>query len=429
MSNYTSDKEAPWKQYQKYIETVIIEDGCTTLGAQAFYACYNLRTIQLPDSLISVGGQAFYGCSSLLNATIPDGVRSIGYSAFYNCSSLTSVTIPEGVTRIEGQAFYYCSSLASVTIPASVSSIGNDSFSYCSSISGFVVDENNSYFSSDMSGCLFNKTKTVLRSYPAGNPRSSFTIPNSVTSISMNAFHSCKNLTDVTVSDSVTSIGENAFYNCSSLTSVIIPDSVTSIGRNAFKSTKIYGTATNWESDVLYIGNHLIDTKENISSTCSIKSGTITIADYAFYSRLSLTGVTIPNSVSIIGQSAFFGCSNLSNISIGNGVKTIKTNAFYGTRVYNNESNWSNGVLYIGAYLIGSKSSVPSTYSIRAGTICVADRAFYNRSSMTSITIPSSVTSIGKSAFEYCNSLERVDITDIATWCKISFSDYYSNPM
>ena len=157
--------------------------------------------VVVPEGVTSIGNEAFYECSSLTSVTLPDSLTSIGDSAFRECSSLTSVTIPDSVTSIARGAFYGCSSLTSVRIPDSVTSIGKSAFSVCSSLT-------------------------------------SVTIPDSVASIGVAAFEECSSLTSVTIPDGVTCIGNSAFYGCKSLTSVTIPDSVTSIGEEVFSECK-----------------------------------------------------------------------------------------------------------------------------------------------------------------------------------------------
>ena len=133
-----------------------------------------------------------------------------------------------------------------------------------------------------------------------------------VTHIGWDAFYQCAQLKSVTIPDSVTSIGIYAFACCTSLTSITIPDSVTSIGSAAFAYTSYYNNKSNWDKGILYIGNHLIDAKEDISGSVEIKRGTKTIADYAFYNCRSLTNITIPSSVTSIGEEAL-GYINFSS--------------------------------------------------------------------------------------------------------------------
>ncbi|MBR6535202.1 MAG: leucine-rich repeat domain-containing protein, partial [Clostridia bacterium] len=177
----------------------------------------------------------FEDSSVIRSVVIGTGVTGIGASAFEYCSSLESVTIPSSVTYIADYAFYECSSLKSITIPASVSSIGDDVFSMCSTLTEIKVNANNNYYSSDETGALFDKNKTVLIQYPVGNSSASYDFPAGVKSINAWAFSYCSNIESVTFSDALTSIGDYAFYECSGLKSVVIPGNVQKIGDSAFE--------------------------------------------------------------------------------------------------------------------------------------------------------------------------------------------------
>ena len=287
MYNYNSSG-AHWYGYRKNILTVKIETGVTTIGDYAFNGCSSLTSVTIPDSVTTIGEaafescdsltsvtipnsvttigvEAFFYCSSLTSVTIPDSVTTIGKRAFQGCSSLTSVTIPNSVTIIEAAAFYSCSSLTSVTIPNSVISIGDDAFHVCSRLRSISVASGNLNYSSK-DGVLFDKNKSKLIQYPAGNQRTEYTIPNSVTTIGNSAFSFCRSLTSVTIGNSVTIIGYAAFWACDRLTSVTIGNSVTTIG------------------------------------------------DHTFAGCSSLTSVTIPDSVTIIGNWAFYRCSSLKDV-------------------------------------------------------------------------------------------------------------------
>ena len=214
------------------LASVTIGNSVTSIGYQAFSRCTSLASVTIPNSVTSIGDAAFSECTSLTSVTIPNSVTSIGVNSFYKCTSLASVTIPNSVTSIGGGAFGGCTSLASVTIGNSVTSIGYQAFYGCTKLNKFIVPNENANYSA-IDGVFFNKKATTLISYPNAKG-STYTIPNSVTSIGDYAFSECTSLTSVTIPNSVTSIGVNSFYKCTSLASVTIPNSVTSIGSTAF---------------------------------------------------------------------------------------------------------------------------------------------------------------------------------------------------
>jgi len=294
-------------------------------GDRYYYSCYSSEN--------TIGNRMFYGCTQLTSATIPNSVISIGDGAFWGCSRLSSITIPNNVTSIGVGVFCGCNGLIEILV-------SEENISFCS------VD-----------GALFSKDKSKLISYPYLKP-TSYTVPNSVTSIGGGAFWGCSNLTSVTIPNSVTSIGDYAFSNCSGLTSVTIPSSVTSIG------------------------------------------------DYAFSNCSGLTSVTNPNSVTSIGDGAFSGCSGLTAVTIGNCVTSIGAGAFSGCSGLTSVTI-PNGVTSIGDYAFAGCSGLTSV-TIPNSVISIGDGAFELCSGLTSVTIPKSVTSIGGSAFSGCSALKDI---------------------
>lgn len=154
-------------------------------------------------------------------------------------------------------------------------------------------------------------------------------IPNSVTKIGYRAFYCCTNLQSIIIPEGVTSIGDYSFGECTSLQSITIPKSVISIGYHAFYNTGIYNSESNWENDVLYINNHLIEARTTLSGEYIIENGTIMIAASAFDSCTSLQNVIISNGVTSIGSSSFYGCTSLQSITIPDSLITIGNFAFY----------------------------------------------------------------------------------------------------
>ena len=270
---FSSSAEESVKTYGDLSYVTSDSDGDRIYDYIAIIDCNESVTkIEIPAEIedipvVEIKSSAFNGCANLTSIIIPDSVTSIGDFAFENCSGLTSITIPDSVTSIGDHAFYNC--LTSIT-----------------------VSENNKYFSS-LNGVLFNKDKTDLITYPIGNERTEYTIPDSVTSIGNFIFYNCSSLTSITIPDSVASIGNSAFYNCSSLTNIKLPDVIDIISGNTFR-------------DCSSLLNIIIP-----DSVTSIK-------ECAFYNCSNLTSITIPDSVASIENSAFYNCTSLKSITLNN---------------------------------------------------------------------------------------------------------------
>ena len=129
MTNFIDNgNDQPWFDYHNDIETVVIENGVTSIGVYAFRSCRSLESIELPTNLTSISTFTFLSCTSLKTITIPDNVTHIGRAAF-QASGLTSVSIPAGVESIGDNAFHLCMRLASVCIYApSLTKYGDHAF-------------------------------------------------------------------------------------------------------------------------------------------------------------------------------------------------------------------------------------------------------------------------------------------------------------
>ena len=265
---------APWNKYCDEIGSVILPEGLTSIGIDAFFVCTHLTSVTIPNSVTSIGAAAFSSCSGLTSVIIGNSVTSIGDGAFWNCS-LTSVTIPNSVTSIGYQTFLDCSRLTSVTIGNGVTSIGGSAFANCSRLTSVTIGNG----VTSIGGSAFWNCSRL----------NSVEIPNSVTAIDSHTFYGCSGLTSVIIGNSVTSIGGYAFSGCNSLPSVTIPNSVTSIGVEAFSGCSSL-------------------------KSISLPDNLMMIKKQAFYGCKKLQKLDIPASVEYIYQEAFSGCNALSEI-------------------------------------------------------------------------------------------------------------------
>lgn len=211
-------------------------------------------------------------------------VTGLGERAFNSCSGVSSVSIPSSMITIEwaafeGTAFY------------------NDPSNWVDN--ALYVDN-----------CLI-----AVKPEVAGE---TYEIAEGTRVIGEGAFYKCSSLTSVTIPSSVISIGYAAFADCTSLSSVSIPSSVKYVGFDVFDGTALYNDVSNWVDNVLYVDNCLINAKRDLSGAYNIAEGTRIIAEQAF-SYTSLTSVTVPSSVVNIGPRAFYSIDNLTDIQVESG--------------------------------------------------------------------------------------------------------------
>ena len=352
-------------QWTSALTGIVIPEGVTNLGFQAFQGCSNLTTIKLPKSLTTIGnptGLVFDGCSGLANGQfiIDDiawwcnlDIRGVFSNPLYYAKKfysapdveVTNLVIPEGVTSIGGNAFYRCEGITSVTLPSTLTAIGSNSFAY-----------------------------TNIESVA---------IPASVTEIEEGTFKHCANLTSVTIPEGVTTIGGSAFAN-SGLTSLTLPSTITSMGQS------FYGCAA--------------------LATLTLTPG-ITTLGQSFYNCASLTTVNIPGSVKEIGSSDFSSCTGLTTVVLNEGTEKIEFSGCTNLKTINFPSTTKE--IYF------KNCSSLETVTLPEGVTRIS--SFWGCSSLKQINIPKSVTYVGW--FRDCNKLEKVIIADVASWCNARHYD------
>ncbi len=375
-------------------------------------------------SVTCIGDHAFDFCTEITSLTIPSTVTRIGNNAIYYCTGLTSITIPENVTYIDDLAFSYCMNMTTVYFNATnctyMGSASNQVFNYCRTLATLIIGENVTNIPENaFAGCTRLETVNV---------------PSSVASIGSNAFGSVKNVaysgtaegggwgaltyngyvesplvyydetktkltgcyasaTSAEASSTVTEIGSYAFQDCVYLRNLTLPTSVTTLGSNVFNGcTSLLAV---YNEDTYFYGGP----NSTSYSECIIPDGIKTIYEYACSGHYYITTLTIPSSVTYIGQRAFSNCSSLATVNY-------------------NATNCTHGGSGTGAAFY-SCSNI-TTINIGDNVEVIPENIFNGCSGVTSITMPSSLREIGQFAFYGCTGLTSLtipeNVTNIATW-------------
>ena len=427
------------------IPTKAVSDGVeyavTGISQNAFKGSTALTSVTIPSTVTGIGANAFEGCTSLETISIPATVTSIGGSAFSGCTQLVTVSIPGLVTSIGNGLFYNCTQLKSVEIPASVNNIGSNAFRGCTALERFVIG-------------------------------------SAVTKIGSSAFYGCSGLSVVYIPESVTSIGTEAFRGCTNAIiccqAANLPDGWDETW-NSNGGTVLWGGAlqgdwayeiTNKTAHTATVGKYSgSDTRITIPEKVTIDGAEYTITGIGenMFLNSTVISVTIPKTVTSIGQNAFNGCTNLSLLIIPNSVTTIGSNAFSGctnTTIYcraqskpdNWDENWNvNGAKVVWGGLFDGEwqytitsSTAPYTvtaikYSGSATAVsipdmviadgneyavtAIGDNLFENKYGLASIEIPNTITIIGNHAFSGCSALTILNIPNSV----ISIGNYAFN--
>ena len=243
----------------------------TTIGESAFLYCFYLTNLSIPNTVTTIEASAFAYCQGFTgDLVIPNSVTTVGYGAFQICPGFDGdLIIGNGVTTIEDYAFNSCNGMTGIlNIPSNVQSLGGNSFGYCA-FSGIVIDPENPNYDSrnDCNAIIETSTNELLTGCK------NTVIPNTVTSIGVNAFKGITGMTSIEIPNSVVSIGDNAFAFCFDLAGdLAIPNSVTHIGESAFFQCEgLDGTLTIGES-VTYIGDMAFRKCSHITETVSLAS-------------------------------------------------------------------------------------------------------------------------------------------------------------
>ena len=260
MDKLSSFSNNAWRTHSNLITTVTINDGITSIANNAFYECYNLKSIYIPDSVTSIGNYSFYTCFALTSINITKGIESIGEEALYGCKNLTNITVDENNTyykSIDGNLYskdaktliLYATGKSenSFNIPAGVKIIGDYAFSACNNLTSIIIPD--------------SVTDIKYRAFQSCRSLKSINIPESVLNVDADAFFGCSGLKSVTISKNQSWIYSGTFYNCTALKTVNIPNSIKNITWGAFEgcstlsNVNYYGIENDW-NDVIIDSNN-----------------------------------------------------------------------------------------------------------------------------------------------------------------------------
>lgn len=380
---------------------VVIPNGLTAVGAQAFSDCSNLESVIIPKSVTFVGKWAFESCPKLKTVgpigesyniqlgwteEIPDG-------AFAGCEQIESVIIPNGVQKLGGSAFKDCTSLSKVVIPESVNVFSNYSndfaFSGCPELTtaGPIGGEYNIEFGwteiiPDFAFSDFDSLEEI-------------TFSDNISVIGTSAFLNCDKLANVSLPLELTSIENSAFSSCSSLHEITIPEGVTDLGSYMFadcvslekviilSKTQSVAQGDGYAYGGLFDGCTELKTAGPIGGEYDIQFAWTDIIPENAFGDAEIEAVIIPDTVTILGADSFYRCDNLATVSFGNSVTMIGESAFEdcGALTY---VSLPNSVEKIGRW------------------------AFSSCTGLTGISVSASLSSVESQAFYYCPNLTDI---------------------
>lgn len=376
------------------IAGLVVEDGITTIGANAFYSTEStqvLKQVTLPETLISLGTYAFYDCSALETINLPSQLTSIPAYCFYGCVAMKSIEIHDRIMNIGNSAFRGAG-LETVVVPNSVTEMGTYVFASCPNLASVTLPG--------------ARRKIEDRTFYNCPVLTSITLPRLVDTIGESAFEKCTGLTEISWSERITTLGSKAFRGCSALQAIHIPETVTAIGTYAFADCTAL-TEIILPENTTSLANYLFSGCTALQ-TYTVPANVTSIGNSVFAECSALENVTLPAALQTLGEKVFYNCDCLQNIIIPDGAKTIGAQCFYDCDGLLSLT-LPNSVTSIGSYLCYSSDKLASV-CLSEGLTAIPEAAFMDCAELDNVVIPRRVTTIGSNAFNVCPSLLKIVI-------------------
>ena len=420
----------------KTLDKVTLPANLKEISSKTFYKT-NIAKITIPESVSSIGGIAFAD-TPLKSITLPNNLISIGQNAFSG-TQLTSVVLPSKLKTLENEAFGEITTLVSVNIPLSLES-GYNAFSNSKKLENIIIEDGREKIPAGLLSNIGIKTftlpstiKTIEDSAFAQNDYlSEITLNNALATIAERAFANT-NLKHVKLPDSLTYLGRGAFENNHSLTEVIFSKKLRAISENAFANTGLTKLEVPSNIEEIYSGA-FYNTK---LSDLILSEGIQRIASSAFVGN-QLKVIELPASLQYLGRSAFGNSSKLRVVKIKSNIELDKyydvdTISPFSYRDYYSDEiskqrpesifvNFEGGVSKVSDYLFNGVTPVKSvTFKDNINLTEIGNHAF-DGTSLTFLTLPDTVETLGEYAFGNINTLNSVNIPEKLTTADRAFA-------
>ena len=420
----------------KTLDKVTLPANLKEISSKTFYKT-NIAKITIPESVSSIGGIAFAD-TPLKSITLPNNLISIGQNAFSG-TQLTTVVLPSKIKTLENEAFGEIATLVSVNIPLSLES-GYNAFSNSKKLENVIIEDGREKIPAGLLSNIGIKTftlpstiKTIEKyAFAQNDYLSEIVLNNALETIDERAFANT-NLKHVKLPDSLTYLGRGAFENNHSLKEVIFPKQLRAISENAFANTGL--TKLEVPSNIEEINSSAFyNTK---LSDLILSEGIQRIASSAFVGN-QLKVIELPASLQYLGRSAFGNSSKLrvvkikSNIELDryydvNTISPFTYQNYYGDEISKQRPesifvNFEGGVSKVSDYLFNGVTPIKSvTFKDNINLTEIGSHAF-DGTSLTFLTLPDTVETLGEYAFGNINTLNSVNIPEKLTTADRAFA-------